>query len=82
VANRSGCLIASFPADASNREAMSRAAGGGVDENVAWRIVYHVAPDAIVILGMFAKTTRATPKRIIEDAQRRLARYYAALDER
>ena len=40
-----------------------------------WRIVYRVDPDAIVILDVFAKTTRRTPDRVIEDCRRRLKIY-------
>lgn len=51
-----------------------------VDATANWRILYHLAPDAIVILGVFGKKARATPKREIDDAQRRLAAYYAAIE--
>ena len=46
-----------------------------VDEGATWRIIYHVAVDAIVILGVFAKKTRATPKPVIEACKRRLKEY-------
>src|SRR3990172_7206985 len=36
-----------------------------VDGPVNWRIVYHIATDAIVVLEVFAKKTRATPRRVI-----------------
>ena len=49
-----------------------------VDETSSWRILYRLDPDAIVILAVFRKTTRATPKRIIDQARRRLALYEAA----
>ena len=52
-----------------------------VDVTATWRIVYHVAADAIVILGVFGKKTRTTPKRRLDEAQRRLVAYYAALEE-
>lgn len=45
------------------------------DGNRTWRIVYHIADDAIVILDVFAKKTRATPKHVIERCRRRLRRY-------
>jgi phage-related protein len=51
------------------------------DENRAWRIVYRLDSDAIVIIDVFAKTTRATPKRVIEDCRRRLRVYDAAAEE-
>jgi len=52
-----------------------------VDETSSWRILYRLDPDAIVILGVFKKTTRTTPKRIIDQAKRRLVLYEAALGE-
>lgn len=43
------------------------------------RILYHVAAEAIVILDLFAKKTRTTPKQAIEAAKRRLRLYQAAV---
>jgi phage-related protein len=40
-----------------------------------WRLVYRIEPDAIVILEVFAKKTRTTPKAIIDACQRRLKEY-------
>ena len=54
----------------------------GVDEMRTWRIVYRIDADAIVIVDVFAKTTRATPKRVIADCRRRLGLYDAATRER
>jgi phage-related protein len=45
------------------------------DANRIWRIVYHVAADAIVILDVFEKTTQKTPKTVIEVCKARLRRY-------
>jgi len=45
------------------------------DANRTWRIVYYVDADAIVILEVFAKTTRRTPETVIEDCKRRLRLY-------
>jgi phage-related protein len=42
---------------------------------VAWRIIYRVDPDAIVIVDSFAKKSQATPKAAIARAARRLRRY-------
>lgn len=44
-----------------------------VDRSVTWRIMYHVAADAIVILDVFAKKTAATTKTIIAECRKRLA---------
>ena len=46
-----------------------------VDTHVNWRILYHIAPDAIVILDVFRKKTAATPTHIVEECQRRLAEF-------
>ena len=56
--------------------------GGGchelriVDAKVPWRIMHHIATDAVVILDVFKKQTEATPKGVIVDCQRRLATFY------
>lgn len=46
-----------------------------VDGNVTWRIVYGLAADAVVILEVFSKKTRATPKPVLDVAKRRWKRY-------
>ena len=46
-----------------------------VDKGQAWRIVYRIDSDAIVITDVFAKTTRATPKQVIENSKNRLKNY-------
>jgi len=48
------------------------------DRERKWRIAYHLDTDAIVILEVFQKATRETPKRVVEDCRRRLASYRAA----
>jgi len=45
------------------------------DANKIWRIVYHVDIEAIVILEVFAKTTRQTPKSVIDTCKARLKLY-------
>jgi phage-related protein len=45
------------------------------DDGKNWRIVYRTDPDAIVILEVFAKTTRKTPQPVIAACRRRLAEY-------
>ena len=52
------------------------------DEAHAWRIVCFVAADAIVILDVFPKTTRATPKQVLVTCRRRLVAYRREVDER
>ena len=48
------------------------------DENQTWRIVYHVATDAVVILDVFSKKTAATPNEVVMNCKRRLAAYTRA----
>jgi phage-related protein len=45
------------------------------DENRTWRIVYYVDTAAIVILEVFAKTTRQTPQPVIDVCKGRLKHY-------
>jgi phage-related protein len=51
------------------------------DERVTWRIVYRVDIDAIVIVEVFSKKTRATPLQVIETCHRRVAAYDQAARE-
>jgi len=52
------------------------------DRDQTWRIVYHVTPDAIIILDVFGKKTRATPAQIVEVCQKRLAAYLRAISDK
>jgi phage-related protein len=52
-----------------------------VDAGKTWRLIYRLDPDAIVIVDVFQKTTRATPSRVIADCGRRLALYDALTRE-
>jgi phage-related protein len=45
------------------------------DEGHNWRIVYRLDTDAILIVEVFAKTTRETPKHVLDACQRRLRHY-------
>ena len=45
------------------------------DESATWRIVYRLDADAIVILEVFSKKSRATPKAVIDACKRRLRDY-------
>ncbi len=45
------------------------------DDNQNWRIVYRIDPDAIVIVEVFAKKTRTTPKQVIDRCKARLRAY-------
>jgi phage-related protein len=46
-----------------------------VDQQVTWRIIYRIDPDAIVIAEVFAKKTSQTPSTVIGACQRRLKEY-------
>ena len=45
------------------------------DAEADWRIVYRLDSDAVVILAVFSKKTRATPKTVIDACTRRLREY-------
>lgn len=46
-----------------------------VDRDVAWRIVYRVDSDAIIILEVFVKKSNETPSKVNETCRQHLARY-------
>lgn len=46
-----------------------------VDRDDTWRIVYRTDPDAIVIVEVFSKKTRQTPREVIDRCRSRLRRY-------
>ena len=48
-----------------------------VDSDRSWRLIYRVDDDAIVVADVFAKKTRATPKRVIISCKKRLRAYDA-----
>ena len=48
-----------------------------LDRDQTWRIVYHTAADAIVILEVFSKKTAATPKTVTTGARRRVQMFLA-----
>jgi len=45
------------------------------DAGVAWRILYRIDSDAIVIAEVFPKKTAQTPRVVMETAKRRLKEY-------
>ena len=49
------------------------------DENVTWRIVYHVGKEHIVLLHYFKKKTGKTPTGVIDLCKARLKKYKAAM---
>ena len=52
-----------------------------VDEDATWRILYGLTSDAVVILEVFSKKTRATPKHVIGVAKRRWKQYLQDAEE-
>lgn len=47
------------------------------DEDKTWRIVYRIDDDAIVILEVFAKKDRTTPRSVIDTCRKRIKDYDA-----
>jgi phage-related protein len=45
------------------------------DETTTWRIVYRIDSDAIIILEVFEKKSRATSKKIVDNCKRRMQWY-------
>ncbi|OFW06998.1 MAG: transposase [Acidobacteria bacterium RIFCSPLOWO2_02_FULL_68_18] len=52
------------------------------DGDHAWRIMYHVEADAIVILEVFSKKTDATPQQTLDICRKRLAAYRDAIGKK
>jgi phage-related protein len=49
------------------------------DEDTTWRLIYRTDDDAIVILEVFAKKSRATPGTVVETCKQRLRAYDEAM---
>jgi len=47
------------------------------DKDKTWRIFYRIDNDAVIILEIFQKTSRKTPKKVIDTCKRRIADYDA-----
>uniref|UniRef100_UPI003B849A3E type II toxin-antitoxin system RelE/ParE family toxin n=1 Tax=Petrachloros mirabilis TaxID=2918835 RepID=UPI003B849A3E len=45
------------------------------DTDKNWRIIYRIDDDAILIVEVFNKTTRSTPRNVIEICKKRLRKY-------
>ena len=52
------------------------------DREQTWRIVYHVATDAVVILDVFGKKTQVTPVQVLDVCRKRLVSYLRATAEK
>jgi len=48
------------------------------DANRTWRVIYRIDQDAILVVEVFEKKTRATPHHVVADCQRRLRLYNQA----
>ena len=45
------------------------------DRGATWRVVYRIDEDAIIVLEVFSKKSRAMPKSVVDTCRRRLADY-------
>jgi phage-related protein len=45
------------------------------DEDSTWRVIHRVDQDAVIIAEVFSKKTSQTPKRVIDNAKKRLREY-------
>jgi phage-related protein len=52
-----------------------------IDESVTWRILYALTSDAVVILEVFDKKSRTTPKSVRQTAAIRWKRYLRDAEE-
>jgi phage-related protein len=51
------------------------------DQGVAWRIIYRIDPDAVIILDTFEKKTNKTPRRVIAACKERILFYDSEKDD-
>ena len=51
------------------------------DEGQTWRVIYRLDPDAVVIVHVFSKKSRATPRPVIQACKSLLVRYDALIHE-
>ncbi len=52
-----------------------------VDRDATWRLIYYIDADAVTILEVFSKKTKATPGRVIGTCRKRLAQYKDMMGE-
>ena len=50
------------------------------DSGSNWRIMYHVAPEAVVVLEVLNKKTKATPHAVIDNCRRRLRTFKTLME--
>lgn len=46
-----------------------------IDKDSTWRIIYRLDEDAVIILEVFLKKTRQTPKKVIDVCKNRIKEY-------
>jgi phage-related protein len=46
-----------------------------INDQAAWRIIYRIDSDAIIVLEVFSKKSRATPKAVIDSCKKRVKDY-------
>ncbi|HAZ49401.1 MAG TPA: transposase [Cyanobacteria bacterium UBA11369] len=51
------------------------------DADKNWRIIYRIDDDAILIVEVFNKTTKATPDGVIDNCKKRLSKYDSDVKE-
>ena len=49
---------------------------------MTWRIIYRADSDAVIIAGVFAKKTSATPPQVIDVCKKRLSAYDKLVKEK
>jgi len=59
----------------ATREARILSARRIKDKDKTWRIIYHIADDVIVVLEVFSKKSKETPKYIKENSKKRLKEF-------
>lgn len=52
-----------------------------IDRDATWRIIYRIDRDAIIILEVFAKKTRQTPRKVVEVCRQRITGYDSSAGE-
>lgn len=50
------------------------------DSGSNWRIMYHVAPEAVVVLDVFHKKTKTTPHAVTGNCRRRLRAFQILME--
>lgn len=45
------------------------------DDDKDWRLIYRLDPDAVIVVEIFEKVTRKTPKAVVDACKARLAAY-------